>query len=94
MADFSPNQKRIIERYYDNRDDIMLTRLEEVVTELYLAETEAKIDRLWKRVEKAVQTLKVAPAISETSWKPLYLRVRGRHTWHGHHDSRSAGGSK
>lgn len=64
MADYSPNQKRIIERYYDNRDHIMLTRLEEMVTELYLAETEAKIDRLWKRVEKAIQALEVAPKLA------------------------------
>lgn len=65
MADFSPSQKRIIERYYDNRDHIMLTRIEEMVTELYLAETEAKIDRLWKRVEKAIQALKIAPKLAE-----------------------------
>jgi hypothetical protein len=59
MGDFTPHQKKIINRYYDNRDQIMLARLQEIVTELYLAETQAKQDRLWKRAEAAMKSLKV-----------------------------------
>jgi hypothetical protein len=33
------------------------------VTELYLADTKAKKDRLWERVYKAMLKLKVPPAI-------------------------------
>jgi len=59
MGDFSPYQKKVINRYYDNRDDIMITKLSEIVTELYLADTEAKQDRLWKRAETAMKNLKI-----------------------------------
>ena len=59
MGDFTPHQKKIIDRYYDQRDDIMITKLSEIVTELYLAETKAKQDRLWGRAETAMRNLKV-----------------------------------
>lgn len=62
MGDFTPHQKKIINRYYDNRDQIMLTRLQEIVTELYLADTESKQNRLWKRAETAMKSLKVPPS--------------------------------
>jgi hypothetical protein len=61
MGDFTPHQKKIINRYYDNRDHIMITRLQEIVTELYLADTESKQKRLWKRAETAMKSLKVPP---------------------------------
>ena len=59
MADYTPNQRKIIDRYYDNRDGIMLSKLSELVTELYLADTEPKRERLWKRVETAMKNLKI-----------------------------------
>ena len=64
MGDFTPHQKKIINRYYDNRDHIMLTKLQEIVTELYLADTEAKQGRLWKRAETAMKNLKVPPTVA------------------------------
>ena len=51
-AERSEYQEGIIGRYYDNRDAIMLEKLGELVTELYLAETDAKRERLWKRAER------------------------------------------
>ena len=59
MADYTPNQRKIIDRYYDNRDGIMVNKLSELVTELYLADTDAKRERLWKRVETAMANLKI-----------------------------------
>ncbi len=59
MADHTPYQKKIIDRYYENRDEIMLGKLSELVTELYLADTTAKQDRLWQRVETAMGHLKI-----------------------------------
>ncbi|NIA16909.1 MAG: hypothetical protein GWO86_01045 [Planctomycetes bacterium] len=56
-------QRAVINQYYDNLDTIMLTKLSELVTELYLAETKAKSDKLWERVHKAMVKLKVKPAI-------------------------------
>jgi len=56
-------QQAIITQYYDNLDTIMLTKLSELVTELYLTETKTKSDKLWERVHKAMIKLKVKPAI-------------------------------
>lgn len=63
MADYSPHQKKIIDRYYDHRDEIMLTKLEETVTDLFLADSDKKRDRLWKRVDQAMTQIKVPPSI-------------------------------
>ena len=65
MTDYTPHQRKIIERYYDNRDQIMLARLGEIVTELYLAEADKARDRLWSRAVKAMEALKVPPALIE-----------------------------
>jgi len=59
----SDYQKAVISQYYTNLDTIMLQKLAELVTELYLAETPAKRDRLWQRVHKAMLKLNVPPAI-------------------------------
>ncbi len=83
MTDYTPHQKRIIERYYDSRDQIMLARLGEIVTELYLAEADKARDRLWSRAAKAMQALKVPPALAEhilTQRKPEIL-ARNLRDW-------------
>jgi len=54
MADYSPYQKKIIDRYYRNFDAIKHQQLSELATELYLAEGK-KRDRLWKRVEESLR---------------------------------------
>jgi hypothetical protein len=41
----------------------MLGKLGELVTDLYLADTPAKQERLWQRAHKAMSKLKVPPAI-------------------------------
>jgi len=64
MTEYSPHQKKIIERYYENRDAIMLDRLSELVTELYLAETDKQRQRLWDRVATAMANLKVKESIA------------------------------
>ena len=64
MADRSPHQDRIIKRYYHHRDEIMLNRLGELVSELYLAEGDAKLDRLWKRIASALDNLGTAPDLA------------------------------
>ena len=46
--DYSAFQKGVIRRYYDNRDSIALQKLAEIVSELYVSESEAKQKRLWK----------------------------------------------
>jgi ubiquinone biosynthesis protein COQ9 len=65
MTDRSDYQKKVIERYYDQRDAIMLNRLQELVTELYLADSEKKREQLWKRVQAAMENLGVKPRLME-----------------------------
>ncbi len=61
--EYSDYQKGIISDYYGNLDTIMLQKLSELVSELYVAETPSKQDRLWQRVYKAMIQLKIPPAI-------------------------------
>ncbi len=65
MPDHSPHQKRIIDRYYRNRDSIMVSRLEEIISELFLAESESKRNRLWDRAAKAMRNLKWKESLIE-----------------------------
>lgn len=64
MGDYTPHQKKIIGRYYDQRDQIMLAKLQEIVTELYLADSPSAQTRLWKRVATAMKNLNVPPALA------------------------------
>ncbi|MHC4425053.1 MAG: hypothetical protein ACYSYV_03025 [Planctomycetota bacterium] len=61
--EYSQYQKAVISGYYNNLDAIMLQKLGELVTELYLADTQARQDRLWQRAHKAMVKLKVPPPI-------------------------------
>jgi hypothetical protein len=60
MPKRSAHQDRIIKRYYQNRDDIMLQRLGELVTDLYLAEGKSRT-KLWERIAAALTNLKIPP---------------------------------
>ena len=63
--DYSEHQQRIISKYYNRLDTLMLQKLQELVGELYLADTDAKRNRLWQRVHKAMLNLKVPSEIEE-----------------------------
>jgi hypothetical protein len=63
--DHSKYQQGVIERYYQNLDAIMLGKLQELVTDLYLAMNTPKEEKLWERVEKAMIKLKVPKSIME-----------------------------
>ncbi len=56
MSDYTPYQKKIIDRYYKNFDAIKHQQLSELATELYLTEGKKRI-RLWKRVEDTLKKL-------------------------------------
>lgn len=51
--DLTRYQKGIVNRYYEHLDTITFTKLQEAVSELYLAEGKAT-ERIWKRVETAL----------------------------------------
>jgi hypothetical protein len=65
VAEHTPHQRKIIERYYDRRDEIMLTRLGEIVSELMLAESAKKVEQLWKRATAAMKALQVPPQLAQ-----------------------------
>ncbi len=63
--EYSAYQRDVISRYYDNIDAITLDRLQELVSQLYLADSKLRQTQLWERVHKAMLRLKVKPAIIE-----------------------------
>jgi hypothetical protein len=63
--EYSDYQKKVISKYYDRLDTLMLQKLQELVSELYLADSEAQKNRLWERVHKAMLNLKIPPALIE-----------------------------
>ncbi len=71
----SSYQQSIINRYYENLDIIMLAKLSELVTDLYLAETKAKQDKLWERAHKAMIKLKIKPAIIDNIMKKHSVEI-------------------
>jgi hypothetical protein len=60
MGDYSKYQQKVIKRYYDNRDSIAVQRLQELVTELYLA-TGKKREQHWKSIILHLEKLGVRP---------------------------------
>jgi len=58
MAKRTPYQDRAIRNYYKNQDAILMQRLGDLVTDLFLAEG-TKRARLWKRVADTLEKLKV-----------------------------------
>ena len=56
-------QDRIIKNYYDHKDTIMVNRLSEIVSDLYLAGTGDKAARLWERAASALVKTQVKPEV-------------------------------
>ncbi|MBL0921840.1 MAG: hypothetical protein IBJ10_06900 [Phycisphaerales bacterium] len=59
-------QQGIVNRYYDNKDTIVVTRLAEIVSDLALCDSEKKAAALWKRAETALAAVKADPVRSRT----------------------------
>lgn len=83
MPDYSPHQRKIIDRYYKNRDEIMLAKLQEIVTELYLADSDRALERLWKRADKAMQALDIPASRVEhvLAKRDPQILARNLRTW-------------
>jgi len=58
VAEYSKYQQRVIKNYYENRDAISLQQLQELVTELYLAEGKQRAQR-WKQIVSKLEKLSV-----------------------------------
>ena len=61
MAKRTPYQDKIIRRYYQNQDQILLQRLGDLITDLYLAEGKNRV-KLWKRTTELLDKLKIPTA--------------------------------
>ncbi|MEO0964042.1 MAG: hypothetical protein AAFY08_02890 [Planctomycetota bacterium] len=59
QRDLSRHQEKIVKRYYDHHDTIQANKLGELLSELWLAETDAARARLWKRARTALTRLGV-----------------------------------
>jgi len=59
MTDYTDYQRKIIKRYYDNRDQLDEQRLAELVTSLYLATTDKQRVKLWTSAEETMRRLNV-----------------------------------
>ena len=61
MAQYSKYQQNIIKNYYNNREGIALQRVQELVTELYLAEGKKRA-KLWDSLPGHLEKLGVKQA--------------------------------
>jgi len=61
MEKRSRYQQNIIRNYYENRESIALQRVQELITELYLAEGKSRA-RHWKSLVGHLEKLGVKPA--------------------------------
>ena len=60
--EYSKFQQGVIRRYYENREQIDEGKLSELVTSLYLAESQSAKDKLWERTESLLERLEVIPS--------------------------------
>ncbi|MGH7128700.1 MAG: hypothetical protein ACREJB_05870 [Planctomycetaceae bacterium] len=58
MPEYSDHQKKVIRRYYDNREQLDNQRLSELVANLYLAQGKKRA-KLWQTAEELMRRLKV-----------------------------------
>ena len=58
MAQLTRHQQSIVKRYYDNLETVLLQRLGEQVTDLYLAEGKKRA-KLWESIETSLAKLEV-----------------------------------
>lgn len=56
--DYSRYQQKVIQRYYDNKDQIDEQRLSELVTNLYLAPPKKQI-KMWESAEELMNRMKL-----------------------------------
>ena len=61
----SSYQQELIKRYYANLPQSSLDKIAELVTELYLANSEKRRNQLWQRVAKAMKVIDVPDSIAE-----------------------------
>jgi hypothetical protein len=83
--EYTNYQLGIINRYYNQLDTLSLTKLQELVSELYLADSDKKRERLWQRVGQAVARLKIPGPIAEhiMAKKDVEILAKNLQEWLG-----------
>jgi hypothetical protein len=83
--EYTDYQRGIINRYYHQLDMISLAKLQELVSELYLADSDKKRDRLWQRVQQAMARLKIPPTIADhiMAQKDVEILAKNLQEWLG-----------
>ncbi len=54
-------QQKIVSRYYEHKDTITAQRLQELVSDIYLAAPGKEADKLWKKADAALRSAGVPP---------------------------------
>jgi hypothetical protein len=60
MENFSAHQQKIIKNYYQNRENISLQRIQELVTDLYLSSGK-KREKVWDQIAGHLGKLGIPP---------------------------------
>ncbi len=55
------HQQKIVSRYYEHKDTITAQRLQELVSDIYLAAPGKEADKLWKKADAALRSAGVPP---------------------------------
>lgn len=66
----SSYQRGIVRRFYQHRDTILVTRLQEAAGEAFLAEGKAA-DRAWKRIADSLAKLRTEPPLDPARWQAI-----------------------
>lgn len=57
----SKYQQKIVSRYYEHKDTLTTQKLQELVSDVYLASPGKEADKLWKKADAALRSAGVAP---------------------------------
>ncbi|MCC7409384.1 MAG: hypothetical protein IT442_15075 [Phycisphaeraceae bacterium] len=60
--DFTPHQRKIVDRYYEHRDTLTMQKLGELVSDLYVTTSAGATAKLWKSVKTALANTPADPA--------------------------------
>jgi uncharacterized protein YaaW (UPF0174 family) len=84
--EYTQYQQGIISRYYSQLDTILLEKLQTLVSELYVTESETKKNRLWQRVQQAMEKLNVPEPILDhiMSRKDVEVLAKNLQDWLKH----------
>jgi hypothetical protein len=76
--DLSRHQEKIVKRYYEHHETIQAHKLGDLLGELWLADSDAKRDRLWGKARNALERLGVKPERVAAACEPRDVEALAR----------------